>query len=290
MSSATVRPAPVFDDSHYAASPARKMRRALELGPKYYLWDLPRYFAHRRSLRLPLWDWAVLVNPLREFQPHATDPEDLPPGYEKGLRRLAEAGVRLTIPRGRLEALLTVWWGTRDTPGDNIECGSYRGATALLLAWLGRHNELGRRTLMLDTFAGMPPPSVFDAARLAGEFRPPADQAEAIRRQAEALGVAEQVEVHAGLFADTFARLAPRRPRFAFVHIDANIYAGTLDACAFTLPRVAPGGAIVFDDYNGVCDLGARLAIDQALLGTGLRPWPLTVSSAWVRVPAGNRP
>jgi hypothetical protein len=159
-----------------------------------------------------------------------------------------------------------------------------------LLAWLGRHNGLDRRTLMLDTFAGMPPPSVFDAARRAGEFRPPADQAEAIRRQAAALGVAGQVEVHAGLFADTFARLAPRQLRFAFVHIDANIYAGTLDACAFTVPRVAPGGAIVFDDYSGVCDLGARLAIDQALRGTGLRPRPLTASSAWVRVRAGDRP
>ena len=92
------------------------------------------------------------------------------------------------------------------------------------------------------------------------------------------------------MFADTFARLAARRPRFAFAHIDANIYSGTLDACAFVLPRAAPGGAVVFDDYNGVCDLGARLAIDQALRGTGLRPRPLTASSAWVRVPAGRRP
>jgi Macrocin-O-methyltransferase (TylF) len=286
LSGATDWPAPVFDESHYAATTARKMRRALELGPKYYFKDLLRYFAHRRTLRLPMWDWATLVNPIREFQSQRGVVNDLPSGYAEGLRRLDAAGIRLTIPRGRLEALIAVWWRTRGIPGDDIECGSYRGATALLLAWLGVHHGLDRRVHMLDTFAGMPTPSVFDAARVEGEFQPPADQAEAIRRQAEILGVAQRVEVHAGLFADTFTRLAPRRPRFAFVHIDANIYSGTLDACTFTLARTEPGGAIVFDDYNGVCDLGARLAIDQALNGTGLRPRPLTASSAWVRIRA----
>jgi hypothetical protein len=282
--------APIFDDSHYAATPARKLRRALELGPKYYLWDLPRYFLHRRSVRLPVWDWGTLVNPMREFQPYETSSGDLPPGYEEGLRRLGAAGVRFSLPRGRLEALLGVWWRTRGTPGDDIECGSYRGATALLMAWLSRANGLDRRTLMLDTFTGMPAPSVFDAARSAGEFQPPANQTEAICRQAEALGVAERIEIHAGLFAATFARMAGRELRFAFVHIDANIYSGTFDACAFTIPRSAPGGAVVFDDYNGVRDLGARLAIDQTLSGTVLRPLPLTASSAWIEIPAAGPP
>src|SRR5262245_36572314 len=156
MISATASPAPVFDDSHYAATTARKMRRALELGPKYYFKDLLRYFAHRRTLRLPMWDWATLINPMREFRTQRPATNDLPPGYEEGLRRLDAAGVRLTIPRGRLEALITVWWRTRGIPGDDIECGSYRGATALLLAWLGDHHGLDRRVHMLDTFAGMP--------------------------------------------------------------------------------------------------------------------------------------
>jgi hypothetical protein len=98
--------------------------------------------------------------------------------------------------------------------------------------------------------------------------------------------VAERIEIHAGLFADTFARIAPRRLRFGFIHIDANIYSGTLDGCTFAFASAAPNGAIVFDDYNGVCDLGARLAIDQVLRGTGLRPQPLTASSAWIRIPA----
>jgi hypothetical protein len=273
----------VFDDSHYAASPWRKVCRALQLGPRYYFWDLPRYFASRGRRKLRLWDPAALLNPFKEFRPGSQTPGTLPPGYAEALALLAAAGVRLTMPRGRLEGLLRLWWEARAAPGEVIECGAYRGATSLLLALLGRLNGLRQAVLMLDTFAGMPAVSAYDFGRSGGEFRPPADQVELIRRQAEALGVADRVEVHRGLFADTFAALAPRALRFALVHIDANIYQGTLEACAFTIPRVSTGGAVVFDDYNGVCDLGARLAIDEYCAGRGLRPLPLVASSAYLR-------
>jgi hypothetical protein len=274
----------VFDDSHYAATPWRKVCRALQLGPRYYFWDLPRYFASRGRRNLPLWDPAALLNPFKEFRPGVPGSGALPPGYDEALARLAAAGVRLTIPRVRLEALLRLWWEARAARGDVIECGAYRGATSLLLALLGRLNGLRQAVLMLDTFAGMPAVSAYDFGRSSGEFRPPADQVELIRRQAEALGVADRVEVHQGLFADTFAALAARELHFALVHIDANIYQGTLQACAFTIPRVSPGGAVVFDDYNGVCDLGARLAIDEYCAGQGVKPLPLSASSAYLRL------
>jgi hypothetical protein len=274
----------VFDNSHHAATFLRKVCRALQLGPRYYLWDLPRYFAHRRCRRLPFWDGAAFTNPFKEFRPRRAAAAELPPHYHEALGSLAAAGVQLTIPRERLEALLKVWWDTRTVAGDLIECGAYRGATSLLLALLGRLNDVPQTVLMLDTFAGMPSVSGYDLARQSGEFRPPADQVELIHRQAEALGVADRVAIHKGLFADTFATLETSRPRFALVHIDANIYQGTLEACRFTIPRVSPGGAVIFDDYNGVCDLGARLAIDEYFAGQGIRPWPLAASSAWVRL------
>src|SRR5262245_42932866 len=127
-----------FDDSHHAGTALRKVCRALQLGPKYYLWDLPRYFVSRRRRKLPLWDGAALTNPLKEFRPAYRAAADLPPGYREALARLAEAGVRLTMAREKLEALLHVWWQVRATPGAVIECGAYRGATSLLLALLGR--------------------------------------------------------------------------------------------------------------------------------------------------------
>jgi O-methyltransferase len=272
----------VFDDSHHAATLPRKCWRALQLGPKYYLWDLPRYFAHRGRRGLPLWDPRALTNPLREFRPQAPPADALPPAYEQALARFAEVGIQLTIPRQRLGKLLQVWWLTRVVPGDFIECGAYRGATSLLIALLGRLHGVEQRVHICDTFAGMPAVSGYDLGRQDGEFRPPSDQVEVVRRQAEALGVSERLAIHQGLFANTLPPLTAGGERFALVHIDANIYQGTLDACRLTIPHVARGGAVVFDDYNGVCDLGARLAIDEYFSGQGIRPVPLTASSACV--------
>jgi Macrocin-O-methyltransferase (TylF) len=278
----------VFDESHHAATLPRKLLRALELGPKYYFLDLPRYFAHRKNCKLPMWDLAVLTNPLREFWPRCPTADALPPHYQQALALFAEAQIGLTIPRERLGKLLQVWWETRTVRGDAIECGAYRGATSLLIALLGRLNGLQQRVLMLDTFAGMPAVSRYDLSRQNGEFQPPADQVAQIAKYAEILGVSDRIEIHEGRFTDTFAALAARDPRFAFVHIDANIYQGTLEACQFTVPRVSHGGAVVFDDYNGVCDLGARLAIDEYFAGHGIKPLPLTASSAWVRLRVGD--
>jgi hypothetical protein len=288
MSTAEAIPA-VFDESHHAATLLRKVWRAAQLGPRYYLWDLPRYFANRRARRVRLWDGGVFTNPMREFRPACRTAWEMPPGYREALQQFSDAGLQLTIPQSRLEALVRGWWQARHAAGDAIECGAFRGATSLFLALLGLRNGLAQKVLILDTFAGMPAVSDFDLARHPGEFAPPADQVELIRRQAAMLGVADRIEVHQGLFTDTFARIRPRDLRFAFVHIDANIYQGTLDACAFTLPRVVPGGMVVFDDYNGVCDLGARLAIDEYLAERGMRPQPLAASSAYVWLPAGSR-
>jgi hypothetical protein len=273
----------VFDDSHHACTLIKKLERSLHLGPKYFLWDLPTYFFDRNALHLPLNDFGVFSNPIREFKRRVYRNFDLPPGYQEALRLLEVAGVRLTMPRERLEAMIGAWWATDEVPGEVIECGSFRGATALLLALLGKMNGREQLMLLLDTFSGIPEVTKYDKSRTQGEFLPPIDQADIIWRQASDLGIQERIEVHRGLFSETFAVLEKRDLNFAFVHIDANIYGGTRDACQFTIPRTAPGGIVVFDDYNGVCDLGARLAIDEYFVSSGVELLPLAGSSVFHR-------
>jgi len=152
-----------------------------------------------------------------------------------------------------------------------------------VLAVLCEIHQLPRRILLVDTFTGTPATSSFDLSRSPGEFVPPADQVLRIKQQAAVLGVSEWIEIHQGLFSQVFPKLQERDLRFAFVHIDANLYEGTRQACEFTLPRLRLGGIAVFDDYNGVCDLGARLAIDRVLTNFGLRAAPLAGPSAYVR-------
>jgi hypothetical protein len=273
----------VFDSNHYATGLLHRLRRGLELGPKYYLFDVPRYLWQRRKLQLPMLDLEALWNPVRSFRNETYLTLPLPPHYEEALSQLFHAGVRIGNPRSRMEALAGLWWDARHAEGDVIECGAYQGATSLLLAVLGDLNGLSQRVLMLDTFSGMPDPSQFDSARVPGEFAPPTGWTRIIQEQITALGVADRVEIHEGLFAQTFMHLEPRNPHFAFAHIDANIFEGTRDACEFTLPRMSKGGAVVFDDYNALCDLGARLAIDSYFDGQGVKPQPLAECSAYVR-------
>ena len=277
--------ADIFDTTIYASNLRQRVRRGLELGPAYYLRDLPRYFRQRRKLGLPLRDFGVFRNPVRSFQNGTYHHVPRPPRYDEALDLLKAAGVRFDNQQSRIEALAGLWWESRDVDGDVIECGAYRGGTSLLLAVLGRLNGIAKTVHMLDTFAGMPATSEFDSSREDGEFAPPEHWPTVIREQASTLGVDDLVEVHVGLFAASFPALAARNLVLSFCHIDANIYQGTLEACEFSLPRMSRGGVIVFDDYNGLLDLGARLAIDVALAASGRQqPQPLAECSAFLRV------
>lgn len=170
----------------------------------------------------------------------------------------------------------------RSVDGVIIECGAFLGATSLMIALLCKLSGIDQKVLMLDRFAGMPAPSDYDLYRTGGELKPPQAQVDALGRQISTLGLEEHVEVLQGLFAETFARLRDRPLRFSFVHIDANIYQSTLEACEFTVPRVTPSGAVIFDDYNGLSDLGARLAIDKYLADRTAKPVPLAECSAYL--------
>ena len=274
----------VFDHSHYASTVWGKMMRSLELGPKYYWSDIPRYFRHRRSVDLPFWDWAALWNPLRELRQRTYALFPLPPAYQDALLLLRASDIRLVMPRKRLEALTGAWWKTRDVPGDVIECGAYRGATSLLLTLLGKMHNMEKRTFILDAFGEVPSVSEYDVSDHGDEFLISEDQVTVLEQQADALGLRDRIEILSGLFETSFRSLKEKSPTFSFVHIDANMYRGTWEACQFTIPRTSSGGMVVFDDYNGICDLGARLAIDRWFARKNIRPSPLTGSSAYVRV------
>lgn len=160
----------------------------------------------------------------------------------------------------------------------------YEGATGLFLALLGRLNQIDQRVVMLDTFISEPARSRFDVSRKTPEFQTNSNQVSTIASQATALGIKARVEVHAGLFAQTFQIAAVRDMRLAFAHIDANLYSSTLEACQFVMPRMNEGGFVVFDDYNGVLDLGARLAIDEFRDSWPFNPVPLVATSAFAEL------
>ena len=56
--------------------------------------------------------------------------------------------------------------------------------------------------------------------------------------------------------------------KFAFVHVDVDLYQPTLDSLKFFYPRLLPGGVIVVDDYGYSVFPGAKRAVDEFLRGT----------------------
>ena len=196
-------------------------------------------------------------------------------------------GARVAMPRLRLEALLGAWWLVPKRRRRRDRMRRLRGLDLPVdrRCWLAATGS--RRGSTRSTRSRARPrrrPST--AATGPGSSTRRAGRPEVLAQRARALGVEDRLVVHVGLFATTFAKLAPLDPRFAFVHIDANLFESTREACAFTLPRISPGGVVVFDDYNGVCDLGARLAIDVCLASYGPAPSPLAWCSSYLRLPA----
>ena len=53
-----------------------------------------------------------------------------------------------------------------------------------------------------------------------------------------------------------------RAVKFAFVHLDADLYQPTLAALRYFYPRMVAGGVIIIHDYNHNWD-GARKAVNE---------------------------
>lgn len=140
-------------------------------------------------------------------------------------------------------------------PGAFAEFGVYRGGTARMLA-----RAFPDRTIHLfDTFAGMPQTDPRHDGHAAGDF---ADTS--LDAVSASLGDCPNVRFHPGFFPDSTADVAADE-RFAFVHVDVDIYRSTLDALTFFYPRLMPGGIMVFDDWRRHNTQGVEAALTAFL-------------------------
>lgn len=134
----------------------------------------------------------------------------------------------------------------RHLPGDFAECGVYRGGSAFLIAsTLAEGSVAGERRLHLfDTYHGMPSTANADPSGIKegrfGDTSLPAVQ--------DYLKEFPFVRFHPGYIPTTLEPV--RDNRFAFVHIDVDLYQTTRDCLDFFYQRMVSGGVMVFDDYG----------------------------------------
>ena len=125
--------------------------------------------------------------------------------------------------------------------GSFAELGVYKGETARIIHLM----DPSRRFLLFDTFSGFAKQDL-DAT---GEEVNDVDFSDTdIEQVRQFISGNEKVIFHAGYFPETARNVGDEK--FAFVHLDADLYAPTLAGLQHFYPRLQPGGVIMVHDYN----------------------------------------
>jgi predicted O-methyltransferase YrrM len=153
---------------------------------------------------------------------------------------------------------------TAALPGDVVECGSWRGGSAMFMADVLRAAGVDKRVLACDSFEGFDLDELH-AERAAGATTELDDafastslkyvEAKIAQRVLQGLVIPVR-----GYFEATLPKL---RGPFSLVVIDCDLGRSATFAAATLWPRLVGGGLIVFDDYaNERAFRGMRGAVD----------------------------
>lgn len=144
----------------------------------------------------------------------------------------------------------------KNIKGAFAELGVYKGETANMI-----HEMDNTRPLHLfDTFEG------FDADDLAKEtskdkkYNTSNFSDTSLEAVKEFINGNENVHFHKGFFPDSTKGL--KEQNYAFVSLDADLYAPTKSGLEYFYPKLSAGGVIIIHDYNHNWD-GCRKAIDE---------------------------
>jgi hypothetical protein len=164
----------------------------------------------------------------------------------------------------------------RHLPGDFAECGVWNGGTALLLARTLK-NTANKKLYLFDSFRGLPRlDREKDPWFCEGQYR-----AESVEEVKALLSDFQSiVDIRCGWIPETFRGLEERR--YAFAHIDVDIYQSNLDCCAYFYPRLVPGGVLLFDEYCFAAARGEKEAVDEFFADKPERPIALPTGQAIV--------
>ncbi len=151
----------------------------------------------------------------------------------------------------------------RGIPGDFVECGVFKGASAALMARAiidHSHEAIEprrKRVHLFDSFEGLPAARPVDEEIYAhhgektGEAECSLDQVKAYMRE---WGIPPELLVyHPGWFYSTipaFMDTAPFAQRIAVLRLDADLYSSTSVAMKHLYPLVSKGGWVIVDDYH----------------------------------------
>jgi O-methyltransferase len=161
-------------------------------------------------------------------------------------------------------------------PGDVVECGVWKGGSAMLCALALREaGDTGRDLYLYDTYEGMAEPDERDVSYAGEAARGQWEESrrgevtdwcfsplEEVRANLLATGYpAERLHFVKGRVEDTIPGTVP--PRVALLRLDTDWYESTRHELEHLYPLVPAGGVVIIDDYGYW--QGAREATDEFL-------------------------
>ena len=147
---------------------------------------------------------------------------------------------------------------TQNLEGDTAECGVLGGCSSYLICTANKSFGGNRWHYGFDSFAGLSAPSESDKdCWKKGDLDCPRIIAES------ALSEFDKVTLLQGWIPERFSEVEHKK--FAFVHIDVDLYQPTLESIKFFYSRLLPGGVMVCDDYGMKNCPGATQAIEEFL-------------------------
>ena len=155
-------------------------------------------------------------------------------------------------------------------PGDTAELGVFRGDFAALI-----NAAFSDRTIHLfDTFEGFPARDVeIEQAQGLSRAKTGDFKDTAMEMVEKRLPCPERAVFHKGYFPDSFDGCTEMT--FAFVSIDADLYAPTAAALPRFFDRLSPGGVLLVHDVNSTQFSGAGKAVRAFCAERGLLPMPV---------------
>jgi len=147
--------------------------------------------------------------------------------------------------------------------GSAAEVGVYNGDFA-------RHLNLAfsdRKLYLFDTFKGFVEEEI-EADIKEGLARPKEFQSD-VRKVMDRMPLKENVVPVVGNFSRRSLDAVPADERFAFVSLDVDVYAPTIEGLRTLYPRLSKGGYIFVHDYNNDQWGGIRKAVDEFIGESG---------------------
>ncbi|MBI4986407.1 MAG: GSCFA domain-containing protein [Rhodocyclales bacterium] len=181
-------------------------------------------------------------------------------------------------------------------PGKRCECGVLRGFSALLMARLAAQRGVDPGLILIDSFEGLSAPTGEDAieetaadgrvvkrqTHQAGHFATPIEYVRQVLRDFPDIAILK------GWVPEVFAQLPDER--YAFVHLDLDLYEPIKAGLEYFYPRMVPGGILVNDDYGSTLFPGAGKAWREFFAERGLDYQVLDSGQAVYVCPAQQAP